>query len=282
MRMPSTTALLLNGAVGLIAVASVLTMGRSMFVREEIESCRARYPSAVQWSLQRDDGQLLTTPDLQARLGATDWGLMERVKVVKADHTSGSALAVDLSSKGARQAASPAQSNGAGFEWAPQSAGPVAAACASYAFKLDREFDFATGGRLPGLIGGPTGSDRTTPEAFAVRVAWDENGQIDLHTQLPTATSSRALANERDAVELPRGRWVSVDQEVILNTPGRHDGIVRVWVDGRLRFENQKANLRTDAAAAVRGVLAEVAYARQPAARDGASPVLVTPFEYRW
>ncbi len=282
MRMPSTTALLLNGGVALIAVASVATMGRSMLVREEIETCRARYSNAVQWSLLRDDGQLLSTSDLQARLGASDWGLMDRVTVVKADHAAGSALAVDLAGRSSTVAASPAQSTGAGFEWSPQSAGPVPAACATYSFKLDRDFDFAAGGRLPGLIGGPAGSDRNTPEAFSVRVAWNEDGLLDLHTQFPGASTSRALRNERDAIEVPRGRWVTVDQEVVLNTPGRDDGIVRVWVDGRLRFESHKAAFRTDTAGAVRGVLAEVAYARPSTSRDSASSVLVTPFEYRW
>ena len=282
MRMPSTTALLLNGGVAVIAVASVLTMGRSMLIREEIESCRVRYTNAVQWSLLRDDGQLLSTSDLQARLGASDWGLMERVTVVKADHSAGSALAVDLAGRGSNAAASPSQSPGAGFEWAPQSAGPVAAACATYSFKLDSQFDFAGGGRLPGLLGGPAGSDRNTPEAFSVRVAWSEKGLLDLHTRLPGVATPQALSNERDPIEVPRGRWVTIDQEVVLNTPGRNDGIVRVWVDGRLRFESEKAAFRTDTAGAVRGILAEVAYARQSAARDSTSPVLVTPFEFRW
>ena len=90
------------------------------------------------------------------------------------------------------------------------------------------------------------------------------------------------LSNERRTAELPRGRWVSVDQEVILNTPGKSDGVLRVWLDGRLSFENRTVAFRTDAAAAVRGILAEVAHARQPGARDDASPVLVTPFEFRW
>lgn len=282
MRLPSTTALLLNGAVALIAVASVVAMGRSMFIRDDVESCRVRYSNAVQWSLQRDDGQLLTASDLQARLGGTDWGLMDRATVVKADHKAGSALAVDLAGGLGRTATTPSQSTGAGFEWSPQSAGPVAAACLSYAFKFGRDFDFAAGGRLPGLLGGPAGSDRKTPEAFSVRVAWDDKGQLDLHTQFPGMNTSRALSNELDTAELPRGRWVTVDQEVILNTPGLSDGVVRVWVDGKLRYESRKATYRAETAAAVRGVLAEVAYARQPGPRDGASEVLVTPFEFRW
>jgi hypothetical protein len=274
MRMPSTTVILLNGAVALIALASVVTMGRSM-LGTDAESCRVRYDSAVQWSLLRDDGQLLTTSDLQARLGNTDWGLMERVTVVKADRGPGGAIAVDLA--GGRPAA---QSHGAGFEWGPQSAERAVAACASYAFKLDPKFDFAAGGRLPGLLGGPTGSDRKAPEAFSARLGWNDKGQLDVHAQLMGSWSP--IANNREAGELPRGRWVAVDQEVVLNTPGRSDGTLRVWLDGKLRFESTKVTFRTDAASAVRGILAEVAYTRQPSAREATSPVLVTPFEFRW
>lgn len=275
MRMPSTTAILLNGAVALIGIASIVTIGRSMLGANDVEACPARYDTAVQWSLLRDDGQLLTPSDLQARLGAGEWGVLDRVNIVKVDHGPGTALAVDLAPR-----RSVAQSHGAGFEWGPQPAGPVAAACASYALKLDPKFDFAAGGRLPGLLGGPAGSDRTAPEAFSARLAWDETGQLEVLGQ--ASGTLRPLSNERHPVELPRGRWVVVDQEVILNAPGKSDGVLRVWLDGKLSFENRNVTFRTDAKATVRGILAEVAYARQPAARDGASRVLVTPFEFRW
>jgi hypothetical protein len=280
MRMPSTTVLLLNGAAVLIAVASVVTMGRSMILGDGAESCQARYDNAIQWSLRRDDGTLLSTTDLQARLGGTDWGLMERVTVVKADR-AGAALAVELSGVGTRTAAGVSHAPSAGFEWMPQSAGPVAAACASYALKLDSKFDFAAGGRLPGLLGGPSGSDRKSPQAFSMRLAWDASGGIDIVGQIP-AGGSPFITNERDKFELPRGRWITVDQEVILNTPGQSNGIVRVWLDGKLRFESRGLALRSNDQAAVRGVLAEVAYARPSVARDVASTVQVTPFEFRW
>jgi hypothetical protein len=269
------TVILLNGAVALIGIASIVTIGRSMLGGNEAVPCRERYDNAVQWSLLRDDGHLLTPSDLQARLGASEWGVLDRVNVVKVNHGPGTALAVDL---GARHSA--AQSHGAGFQWGPQSAGPVAAACASYAFKLDPKFDFAAGGRLPGLLGGPTASDHTAPEAFSARLSWDDSGRLNILAQ--AQGGARPLANERHTAELPRGRWVAVDQEVILNTPGQNDGVLRVWLDGKLSFESLKVAFRTDAGAAVRGILAEVAYARPPMARDDASPVLLTPFEFRW
>jgi hypothetical protein len=69
---------------------------------------------------------------------------------------------------------------------------------------------------------------------------------------------------------------------VILNTPGKSDGTLRVWLDGKLSFESQTIAFRADSATTVRGILAEIAYVRQPGVRDTASPVLVTPFEFRW
>lgn len=279
MRMPSRTMILLNGAVALVAVASIVTMGRSIMGVDRLESCRERYPNAIQWSLQRDNGELLSSSDLQARLGASDWGLIERATVVKADNAYGAALSVDLAGPTGRGSAggSPAS---AGFEWAPQSISGVRAGCASYAVMLDRQFAFATGGRLPGLLGGPAGADRHTPDAFSTRLAWDKNGVLGIRGHMPGQTLD--VRNEQGEAELPRGRWVAVDQEVILNKPGRNDGVVRVWLDGKLRFESRNLALRTDRDAEIRGILAEVSYLGQPAAADGSGRVAITPFEFRW
>jgi hypothetical protein len=279
MRMPSTTAILLNGAVALIAVASVVTMGRSILGTEQRTSCRERYDNAVQWSLQRENGDLLTPHDLQARLGSTDWGLIERVSVVKASNPQGAALEVDLRGAPATAAGQPA---GAGFEWAPQMIDGPRAGCASYGLYLDPKFSFASGGRLPGIFGGRTSDDREAPNAFSTRLTWNAEGVLDIYGHMPGLASSRSITNERNEASLPRGRWIAVDQEVVLNTPGRSDGVLRVWFDGKLIFENRGVNYRTDADSAVRGILAEVAYTREPAPGEADNRVSIAPFEFRW
>lgn len=278
--MPSTTMILLNGAVALVAVASVVTMGRSILGVDQLEPCRERYPNAIQWSVQRDNGELLSSSDLQARLGSTDWNLMERVTVVKADGR-GAALAFNLAGLGDRSRSPAKASPGAGFEWAPQSAGPVKAACASYTLRLDRDFEFGNGGRLPGLFGGRSGEDRNAHDAFSARLTWGKDGQLSIYGHMPGLASSLDVRNERRESELPVGQWITVDQEVVLNTPGRSDGVVRVWLDGKLLFENRNLSFRTGPESQIRGVLAEVAYTQQPPAK-GSSGVSVTPFEFRW
>lgn len=44
---------------------------------------------------------------------------------------------------------------------------------------------------------------------------------------------------------LEKNRWYSVEQYLKLNTPGRKDGVVRAWVDGRLAFEKTDIRFRS-------------------------------------
>lgn len=284
MRLPSTTAILLNGAAALVAVASIVTMGRSILGSDQNASCRERYTNAVQWSLQRENGDLLTPSDLQARLGSTDWGLMERVTVVKASNPQGAALEVNLlepAGQGQRGATA-GQPSGAGFEWAPQLIDGPRAGCASYGLYLDPKFSFAAGGRLPGMFGGRSSEDRDAPNAFSTRLAWNAEGKLEIYGHMPGLSSSRGITNELGEASLPRGRWIAVDQEVVLNTPGRSNGTLRVWLDGKLSLESRNVAFRGDKESAVRGILAEVAYTRQPASTDGSGRVSIAPFEFRW
>jgi hypothetical protein len=284
MRLPSTTAILLNGAAALVAVASIVTMGRSILGSDQNGSCRERYTNAVQWSLQRENGELLTPSDLQARLGSTDWGLMERVTVVKASNSQGAALEVDLRGPADQdqRTATPAQPAGAGFEWAPQLIDGPRAGCASYGLFLDPKFSFASGGRLPGIYGGRSSEDRDAPNAFSARLAWNADGKLEIYGHMPGLSSSRGITNELGETLLQRGRWIAVDQEVVLNTPGRSDGALRVWLDGKLSLESRNVAFRGDKDSGVRGILAEIAYTRPPASSEGNGRVSIAPFEFRW
>lgn len=43
---------------------------------------------------------------------------------------------------------------------------------------------------------------------------------------------------------LEKNRWYSIEQHLRLNTPGRKDGVIRAWVDGRLAFERRDIRFR--------------------------------------
>ena len=43
---------------------------------------------------------------------------------------------------------------------------------------------------------------------------------------------------------LAKNRWYSIEQYVRLNTPGKNDGLLRTWVDGKLAFERTDLRYR--------------------------------------
>jgi hypothetical protein len=43
---------------------------------------------------------------------------------------------------------------------------------------------------------------------------------------------------------LANNRWYSIEQYLKINTPGRNDGVLRVWVDGLLAFEQSGIRVR--------------------------------------
>jgi hypothetical protein len=165
---------------------------------------------------------------------------------------------------------------------------------------LPEGFDLGGGGRLPGLMGlrvggsdneetskdnsgaGASNNDPDAP-AFSTRIAWRENGDGDVFAQIPKTPLGRALHNGRRVFQIPRGRWVQFEQEVVLNDTDMRNGIVRVWIDGALRFENTNVVFRENDTAKVTGVLAEVVpMGRDVPANAKDQKLMITPFEIRW
>lgn len=284
MKMPSQTTLLLNGAAILIGAASLVVVLRSVFVGDDMPPCAERYPSATRFALDRD-GVPLTPADLQSRVGNSDWGILSGAKVVKlrsgpAKH----AIEFDLASA---PPASPKpigdQKVGLGFAWTPQDLGRPRAACLSYAVFVPEGFTFGKGGRLPGLAGTSATIAEGGEPAFSTRYTWGPGGEADIHTHLPEWPEGRSIGNERPGFALEPGKWMALDQEVVLNSPGKSDGIIRVWRDGRLVFQKQGVTFRTKPSVAIAGVMAEAVAGEQAAGSvPGPQKIWMTPFELRW
>jgi hypothetical protein len=114
-------------------------------------------------------------------------------------------------------------------------AGGSDAATLRYRLRFAPGFEFVRGGKLPGLFGGsgnsggriPTGSD-----GFSLRLMWREQGRGEVYAYLPDSRvhGSSLLAG---ALRFEPGRWHEVVQAVALNSPGRADGRLALWQDGR-------------------------------------------------
>lgn len=137
---------------------------------------------------------------------------------------------------------------GAGF-YAPMNLPPGAErACLSYKVRFPAGFEWVKGGKLPGLYGGkaPSGGKKVTGRnGFSMRFMWREDGQGELYEYIVNKDAKYGLSVGRGLWTFPTGRWVQVEQEVILNEPDEADGVARVWIDGKPIFEQRDIVYRT-------------------------------------
>lgn len=116
---------------------------------------------------------------------------------------------------------------------------PVGAArvlCLHYRVRFEEDFEFAKGGKLPGLYAGeaPSGGDKVSgKDGWSVRLMWRKEGEGELYEYIYNKKGKYGLSVGRGAFTFPRGRWVDIDLETVVNAPGRRDGQARLWIDGQ-------------------------------------------------
>jgi hypothetical protein len=279
MHMPSRLGILFNGAALLIVGASAAAVVRYTFMANDIAACSTRYEHGTQLSLARPSGELLTPADLQARSSGTDWGL-QNARIIE---TRGAPAKQAIEVRFASANASPDADGklGMGFTWAPRSASKPAAACLTYSVFVPDNFQFAKGGRLPGFVTNTLDQDGIAG-AVSSRIAWRESGGLELRAQMADWLEPRRVAADTPYI-LPRGQWVSLEQEIVLNMPGAKDGTLRVWADGALIAEKKGLAIREKPQTRISGVLAEATLSTQagaPAQKD--QKLLLSPPELRW
>ena len=224
---------------------------------------------------------MLTAADLQSSLGGNDAGVIDNVSVAKLkDGPAPVAITVRMPKGSTSPNGSP--KGGMSFPWLPRSVQGKTAACLSYSVLLPADFQFNRGGALPGIHGAEP--DVASPDEFTARMVWRESDLGGTNLRLTTAGETRTSAADRESFPLPRGHWVKLEQEVVLNTPKQADGVLRVWVDGALALERTDLTYRTKPGVVVSGVAADVFYGT--ADGTGAAPadtkISLTPFVMYW
>ena len=277
MKRPTRLAILFNGAALLVVLASGAAVLRSVFMPDEVAPCSTRYSHGTQLSLERSRGELLTAADLQARFGGDDWGLLDNARVValKGDPVK---PAIEVRLAKVPGEASRADSRfGMGFTWMPKAMHQTSSACLTYSVLLPSDFDFAKGGRLPSLL--TTAQSQIAGSNPPFRSGWSETGALEVRAQLSGWSDARTLASDRSEYVLRRGQWIALEQEVVLNTPGQKNGVIRVWVDGALKFEKTGLALGDAADVRISGVAAE---ALSTAAATRERKLWFSTLELRW
>jgi Polysaccharide lyase 14 len=270
----------LGALIGLSIVGYILY---SLVHTETEAACRARYPAATRLSLNMSDGKPMTPMQLQARAGVDEYGVNGNTKVIT-DAPGGVAVEVALAPVADVESAGEKPANGIFFKWTPAGIGSATAACLSYMLWLPDDFDFADGGLLPGIFGDAKGgepdaaevADAEAPQRLGARPVWWIKGE----TTLQAATAGAGYKPVQKGFTLPKGRWVEIEQELVLNTAGKADGVARLWLDGDLKADSGGLMLLgKDQSGAIRGVLADIGYAKVPG-KPGA--LRITPFELAW
>lgn len=274
MKKPSGLAILFNAAAVLIVLASGAAVLRSTFVADEMAPCSTRYDRGTQLALEGDRGRLLTAADLQARSGGTDWGLLQNARIVE---VKGDQVRHAVEVKLAKASTDAGARFGMGFTWAPRGVEQTSSACLAYSVLIPAGFDFAGGGRLPGLqaAAGPA------KPGSSFHSGWRDGGRLEVRAQLAGSVEPRAVSSTRGDYVLPRGRWVALEQELVLNTPGQKDGAVRVWADGALQFERTGLVFRDSLDVSIDGVTAEAA-AYATGSQAGEKKLWFSAPEMRW
>jgi hypothetical protein len=277
---------LFNGAVALFVLGTAGLAVRHMLVTYSEPPCGERYANTMLFSWQRPTGEALTGADLQARLGGRDWGLIDNVRFVKDPHAPAPVVMEISLAKPVARAAGPDNRGGMGFRWLPSQIREASAACLAYSVWLPKDLNFTAGGSLPGLFGG---EDAEQPAAgrpvFATRPIWREEAKADVLTATAQAPEGQSISIDPTWFRLDTGRWVHLEQEIVLNRPGARDGILRIWVDGDLKLEKSNLAFRDKAGQGFKGIIGNVHYGRADqvvavAGKDTA--IRLSPFELRW
>ncbi len=163
---------------------------------------------------------------------------------------------VELFVEGARRALRVRYPKGAvgpsagGAQWLCPLGASYEALTLSYELRFAEGFDFMLGGKLPGLAGGSanTGGDKPNgSDGFSARMMWRPGGAVVQYVYHPDQSGVWGDDLPWDAGS-PRvfraGVWHSVRHELVLNTPGRRDGVLRGFFDGERALERRGLRFR--------------------------------------
>jgi hypothetical protein len=147
-----------------------------------------------------------------------------------------------------------APKGGAGFVY-PLSTS-LFSGCLTYEVKFDQGFDFGKGGKLPGLYGGnaPSGGADTSL-GFSTRYMWRKGSAGEVYAYVPDKEGKYGESIGRGAWSFVPGQWQRLEQEVVVNHIGRNDGVLRVWVDGKLLISRTDMLYRVDSNVLVTGLM---------------------------
>lgn len=118
------------------------------------------------------------------------------------------------------------------------SGGAIDEAVISYKVKVDKDFPWQSGGKLPGVIARETyrGDDRK----HSIRLMWREEGKLEFYIHTPDSRTRLFWDNGNDQLghaALTQGEWADIEFRVKLNSfkdgVAVADGQLEGWINGK-------------------------------------------------
>lgn len=273
----------INVVAGAVIAGAAITFVKHSFARPHVEVCSTRYNRGTILGLE-ENGSAVTPSAIQASAFGHDRGILDNLVIEPVTKgPSNHVMTVDVS--GERTGSGSKPFPGMEFPWSPQSLTGADSACLTYDINIPANFALADGITLPGFYAvTKNGGSYSDKVRIDTRVVVGGKGDTEL---LVYANGLSGEANTKYALydkKLPLGRWVRVEQEIVLNTPGKSNGIVRMWFNGNLETEVRGADLRDDGNVAVAGVASVVqrkGRTDKPVETER-TQVRVSPYQVRW
>ena len=120
----------------------------------------------------------------------------------------------------------------------------------SYRVKFPQGFNFVKGGKLPGFAGGAANTGGTKPDGtdgWSGRLMWGPGGKVYqyvYHPDQPTNYGDEFYWNENGQQFFQPGTWHNIEVRIVMNTPGKKDGIIQGWYDGVLALNISNLRFR--------------------------------------
>ena len=201
--------------------------------------------------------EVLFTCDFESETWFQEWGLRRpdgRVDIVTTDQElrfeplSGRALRVRVDKGG---------HYGTGMQWKFRDhlGSEPEEIYFQYSLRLANDWSPLRGGKLPGISGtygraGWGGRRVNGRDGWSARGLFEgrQDGRTTIgfycyHVDM-TGRYGSHWTWQQDRGDLENNRWYRIEQYARMNTPGKNDGVLRGWVDGRLAFERTDVRMR--------------------------------------
>ncbi|XP_064603705.1 uncharacterized protein LOC135469104 [Liolophura sinensis] len=140
----------------------------------------------------------------------------------------------------------------------------------TYDIYFPKNFDFVKGGKLPGLMGGTTrtcSGGRDSDHCFTTRFMFRSDGDGEVYLYAPHDQES-SFCDRHDVIcnfdfghslgrgswKWKTGEWQTISQHVHLNTLGKHDGYIKVWLNGKQVYESRNLLFRREHSVEITGM----------------------------